>query len=520
MTPSPRFRDALLAILGIALVVVMVAIDQTVVSTALPAMVADLGGFQYYAWIGTAYMLMSVIAIPIFGRLGDYHGRKPFILAAIVVFTLASVGCAFAVDMLHLVLGRAAQGIGGGMLIATAFATIPDLFPDAHVRMRWQVLVSSAFGVANAVGPSLGGFLSHAYGWRSVFYVNVPIGLLCLWVVARYLPRIRHFEGAPGRIDWLGAGMIAAVLASLQLLVQLLPRRGFDVTTSLLIITLLAAAAGLVWCERHCAQPMLPVQMFKDRIVGSLTVLALLTGFAMFAILFYVPLMFQGGFGLSAHDSGLLITPLVVSITIGSIVNGRIVTRIAKPSAMLYAGFALLIVCFAGIVFTSARTPHALVVVLMICGGLGLGCIMPNLTVFVQEAVARSELGIATALLQSMRLIGGMLGTAAVGTLVTELYQHNIQHAMSAPATTRFAQALSDPQVLVSPAAQASFQQQAHQAGMDGAPLLDSARGELVAAIHTGQIAGLIAALIALWRVRAVPRIRFARREKPGGGGS
>src|SRR5690606_16578308 len=159
-----------LAMLGLAFVSMMVAVDQTVVGTALPTIVAELNGFELYAWVASSYLLTSVITIPIFGRLGGYYGRKPFVVASVIVFMLASVLCGAADSMLQLVLARALQGIGGGMLVGTAFACIPDLFPDSHVRLRWQVMLSSAFGIANAFGPTLGGFLTQYAGWRSVFF--------------------------------------------------------------------------------------------------------------------------------------------------------------------------------------------------------------------------------------------------------------------------------------------------------------------------------------------------------------
>ena len=509
---APRaFRDALLAVSGIALVVMMVAIDQTVVSTALPTIVADLAGFDMYAWVATTYMLMSIITIPIFGRLGDYYGRKPFVVAAIVLFTAASVACAFAGSMLFLVFGRALQGIGGGMLIGTAFASIPDLFPDPYVRLRWQVVVSSSFGAANAVGPSLGGFLADAYGWRSVFYVNVPIGLLCLYVVARYLPHIRHMERGAARIDWPGAALIAVTLATLQLLVQLAPRQGLSINVIALGCVSIAALSALVWRERRCEQPLLPLALFSHPMVGSLAVLAVLTGLSMFTMLFYVPLMLQGGFALSAHDAGLLVTPLVVCITVGSIINGRLVTRIPRPNVMLYCGFSLLAMAFSGIALTHSSTPHPLIVVFMVMGGVGLGFIMPNLTIFAQEAVDRSQLGIVTALLQSVRMIGGMIGTGAVGALVTELYAGGIHTLAATENAVRFEAELSDPQVLMSAASADRFIGDSAAIGLDGAALLDRARTVLVSAIHYSQWAGIAAAMVALWRVRAVPRVVFSK---------
>ena len=172
------FRESLLAMLGVAFVSMLVALDQTIVGTALPRIVADLKGFDLYAWVATAYMLASVITIPIFGRLGDLFGRKPFLIAAILLFTGASVLCGLATSMLLLVVSRGLQGIGGGILIGTVFATVADLFPNPKLRLRWLVFVTSAFGVANMVGPTLGGMLTQYGGWRLVFFVSVPFGVI------------------------------------------------------------------------------------------------------------------------------------------------------------------------------------------------------------------------------------------------------------------------------------------------------------------------------------------------------
>ena len=506
------FRQSLLAVLGLSFVVMMVAIDQTVVSTALPTIVAELKGFDLYAWVATSYLLMSIITVPVFGRLGDHYGRKPFVIAAIVLFTLASALCGIADSMLFLVLARALQGIGGGMLVGTVFACIPDLFPDAHTRLRWQVILSSGFGIANAIGPSMGGFLTHAYGWRSVFYVNLPVGLISLWFVISYLPRIRHGEQRPMRVDWQGALLIALALGSLQLLLELAPADGLTAGIVALGALCAAAFALLVWWERRCKQPILPLDMFRDPKLSGLFVLAALTGFSMFAMLFYAPLMLQGGFGMSPKDAGLLITPLVVFITVGSIINGRIITRVPAPNVMLYAGFVSISLSFAGVALSHITTPHWLIATFMMLGGLGLGFVMPNLTVFAQETASRTRLGIVTALLQSLRMIGGLVGTALVGTLVNHLYVNGVKQALARADATRWQSLLSSPQILVNKDAQATFLE---QAGQNGHMLVEAARESLVAAIHVGQFIGIAVVLFALWRVRAVPRIRFKHRGVP-----
>lgn len=504
------FRESLMAMLGICFVTMLVALDQTVVGTALPTIVAELKGFDLYAWVATSYLLASVITVPIFGRLGDYYGRKPFVIASIVVFTVASALCGLANSMMFLVLARGLQGIGGGMLVGTAFACIADLFPDSVVRLRWQVMMSSAFGIANAVGPSLGGILTQYYGWRSVFYVNLPVGVLSVFFVWRFLPHLRHIkhEGKM-RLDWQGAGLIAIALGALQLFVEMLPKHGVTSGSIGLLIVSVASAAALWKWERQCDYAILPIDMFRNKGLAALFTLSVLGGFSMFSLLFYAPLLFQGGFGMSPKDAGLLITPLVVFITIGSIVNGRIVTRVKNPNAMLYVGFAFLAAACLGVVVATHNTPRGVLMCFMLLGGLGLGFVMPNLTVFAQQTAGRAHLGIATALLQSLRMIGGMIGTALTGTLISHLYASGVNLALVRDGATKWFADLSDPQILINHEAQTPLLAQITAAGHNGAMLLESARESLVAAIHIGVAVAAVVAVLAVWQSRRVPPIRL-----------
>jgi len=510
------FRESLLAMLGVAFVSMLVALDQTVVGTALPTVVAELQGFEYYAWVATAYLLMSVITVPIFGRLGDYYGRKPFVLASIIVFSVASALCGMATSMPFLVVARGLQGIGGGMLVGTAFACIPDLFPDPHVRLRWQVVMSAAFGIANAIGPSLGGLLTEWYGWRSVFYVNLPVGALGLWFAWRYLPHLRQRANAgPLRVDWAGALLIGAGLGSLQMSVELLPARGPDWLTLGLLAMAIAALVGLWQWERRCPNPILPLDMFRHPGVAPLFQLAVLVGFTMFALLLYTPLLLQGGFGYSPKEAGLIVTPLVVCITAGSIVNGRIITRIRHPNAMLFAGFAMLAVASLALSQATRSMPHQLLFAIMLVAGFGLGFIMPNLTVFAQQTVGREHLGIATAMLQSLRMVGGMAGTAIVGTLVTRSYTSGVEQSLASGNASAWLARFSDPQVLIDKASQAGLLTELQHAGHNGALLLEHARVSLVTAIHLGLVVAAVAAVIGIWRARRVPPVRLVRAAEP-----
>ncbi|MBB5390810.1 MULTISPECIES: MDR family MFS transporter [unclassified Herbaspirillum] len=504
------FRESLLATLGICFVIMLVALDQTIVGTALPTIVAELKGFDLYAWVATSYLLTSVITVPIFGRLGDYFGRKPFVIASIIVFVAASALCGMADNMLFLVLARGLQGIGGGMLVGTCFASIADLFPDPRVRLRWQIILSASFGIATAVGPSLGGFLTQGLGWRWVFYCNLPIGVISLFFVWRFVPHIRHIQHqGKMRLDWPGALLISLSLGSLQLLVEMLPKRG--ITGGMLALLVLAVAAfyALWKWEQRAAQPILPFEMMRDRALSSLFILSVLAGFAMFSLLMYAPLLFQGGFGMTPREAGLLITPLVACITVASIVNGRIITRIPNPNMMMTVGFVLISAACLGVVLCDRGTGNGFMLATMLAGGFGLGLVLPNLTVFAQQAASREHLGIATALLQSLRMIGGMLGTAITGTLVSQMYGSGVQKALESDHAAQWLKEFSDPEVLVNHDIQSVLLAQLMKAGHNGSALLDAARDALVGAIHMGIAIAIVAALAGLWMVRRVPPIKF-----------
>ncbi len=511
-TSARGFRQQLLAMLGICFVVAMVALDQTVIGTALPTIVAELRGFDLYAWVGTSYLLCSIITVPIFGKLGDEHGRKPYALVAILLFTAASMLCGMARDMLQLVLARGLQGIGGGMLVATAFATVADLFPEPRERLRWQVLLSGAFGLANAFGPTLGGFLTEYWGWRWVFFVNLPVGVVSFWFVWHYLPRIRHGDHPAAQLDWPGAALIALTLGSLQLLVEWLPQHKPPAVLALLAATGILAGGLLLWWERRCANPILPLDMLAQDSLRPLFTLSLLTGFCMFALMYYIPLLLQGGFGMSPNHAGLLITPLAVFITVGSIANGRIVAHLADPKQMLYAGLGFFWLAALALTQMGHDTPDALIAAAMMSAGIGLGILLPNLTLFTQSTAPRARLGVATAMLQSTRMIGGMLGMALIGTLVSHRYVAEIDTMLLAGDGLQWAPRLGDPQILLDPGLAHDFSAALARAGHDdAAALLAGARDALIAAIHSSQ--WLIAALVALALpvVYRAPRILLRR---------
>ena len=247
--------NPMMAMMGIAAGLMLSALDQTVIGNALPSIVSDLDGFEYYAWIATVYLLSSIIAIPVFGRLGDYYGRKPFVIAACAVFTSASALCALANSIELLLLARGLQGLGGGMLIGTAFACIPDLFPDNRKRLKWQIFLSSAFSLVNALGPPLGGLMTDLLGWRSIFLLNIPFGILAVYLLWKHLPLIYHSAPTKRSLDWCGALLIGVMLCSMQFSIEYYAEHGLSMITAAALVTLLMTAILFIKRESTAASP-------------------------------------------------------------------------------------------------------------------------------------------------------------------------------------------------------------------------------------------------------------------------
>ncbi len=433
------FVDSLLAMTGIGMVNLLIALDQTTVSTAMPSIAAAFDGFAYYAWVAGAYLLASVIAVPIFGRLGDYHGRKPYVAAAIVTFTLASLLCALAPTMPALIAARALQGIGAGMMTGTAFASIPDLFPEPAARVRWQVVLAAAYGVGTAAGPSLGGWLTDAWGWRSTFLINLPIGVAALGVVIRRLPSIKPATRSAVRLDVCGALLLSMLLAALLVALGGVDAGRISHARPLAACALPALLFFFYHREQRAASPIVPPAMLRNGRLATLFCLSSMTGALMFALIFYVPLVLQAGLGLSAALAGQLATPLAASIAVGSLLNTRIVTRLERPVVVIVAGFLLLALANVGVSLAAMRGERMSMEAAMVAGGIGLGLILNNLNIFAQEAAGRAYLGIATSLMQSTRLIGGLVAVCAIGAWTTRRYAdagHDVVGA-SAPEALR-----------------------------------------------------------------------------------
>ena len=488
MHAAPRtFAASLSAMIGICLVIMLIALDATVVGTAMPRIVAELQGYDLYTWTASAYLLTNAVMIPIMGRVGDLYGRKPFVVGAVVVFTLASVLCGLAQSMLQLVLARGLQGIGGGMLTGVAFASVSDLFPDRMQRVRWQAMLSATFGISTAFGPSLGGWLTEHAGWRSVFFVNVPVALLALPVIARYLPHIVHSKGEDKSIDWLGALLLAVGVTTLLLATEQGQMHGFLQPLFIgLALAALASAALFIWHQHHSAAPIIPPRLLANRAVRQLTSLGAFTGLVMFVLIYYSPLLLQGGFNLSPKTAGLLITPLLVTITVGSIINGRLISHLRRPERLVAYGQMLLLGGCVLLIQMHGDSSHLFGMFAFAVCGLALGFQLPNLTLQIQAVVERRDIGIASALIQTARMLGSMIGTSLAAVIVNSSYSRHVDALLSARQLNdeALSKLVDTPQVLVRAADQATLTQLASQLHFDAATLLDDIRAGLIMGVH------------------------------------
>ena len=423
VAPKSR-RELLLAMSGIAASAVVVAFDSTIVSTSLPEVAQALDGMAVYAWVGTGYFLASAVSIMIFGRLGDLFGRKPLLLTALAIVTITSVLCGVSQTMGQLICFRVFQGLGGGMMMATAFAAPADLFPDPRVRVRWMVLISSSFAVASGLGPVLGGAVTEALGWRAAFFITPVAALTALYSTWRFFPAIQSTRTSTPSLDWLGAFvLVIAVGAPLTGIGRLsAATTGTEQLWALGIIALgLTAVALLIPVERRAATPIFPLRILRSREAKLLNMAGIMAGAVMFILIFYMPLLLQDEFNFSPTYAGLLLTPLVAVMPLGSIINGRLFPRLREPARLMIFGSVLLGVgCLLTQTF-AANSPAWWILLTMSTCGAGLGFLLPNFTLFMQMLAKQRDVGVASALIQTTRAFGGAVGTALVGIAVAKL---------------------------------------------------------------------------------------------------
>ncbi|GAB1646391.1 DHA2 family efflux MFS transporter permease subunit [Krasilnikovia sp. MM14-A1259] len=431
---------------AIMLGVLLAALDQTIVATALPTIVADLGGAAHLSWVVTAYLLAETVATVLAGKFGDLFGRKLVFQVSTVVFIAGSALCGVAHDMLFLITARAVQGIGAGGLVVTSMALIADVIP-LRDRGRYQGALGAVFGVTTVVGPTLGGLFTDHLSWRWAFYINVPVAVVVLAVSARTLPSLR----APGRpiVDYFGIALVA--LGSSSMILALSWGGNEYAWGSPVIIGLIAASvvllAAFVAVERRVSEPMLPMRLFGNSVFTVCSVLSFIVGFAMLGAMTFLPIYLQYVKGVSATASGIRTLPMVVGLFITSILSGSVIGRTGRYRVFPIAGTAVMAVGLF-LMSTMGRTTSTwLESLYMLVLGLGIGLSMQVLTIAVQNTVPYADLGTATSGVTFFRTLGSAFGTAAFGTLYGNHLASELAAALAgAPAGT--VAAARDPHLL------------------------------------------------------------------------
>jgi len=446
--PAPMtHRQIQVVLIGLMLGLFLAALDQTIVATALPTIVGELGGLNHLSWVVTAYLVTATASTPLWGKISDLYGRKGFYLAAITIFLVASMLAGLSQEMWQLIVTRGLQGIGGGGLIALTFAIVGDMIPPRQ-RGRYQGYFGAVFGLSSIVGPLLGGFFVDNLSWRWIFYINLPVGLVALVVTSSVL-HVRQ-DKRQHSIDYAGAALlVAGVVSTLLALV-----RGNELGwTHPNILTFgstgIALLVVFVWWESRAVEPILPLRLFRIPVFTVTSVIGFVIGFAMFGAIVFIPLYLQVVDGVSPTASGLLMLPLMFGVITTSMLSGRLITRTGRYKLFPIIGTSVTTVGMILLATLDVDTPSWQTGLYMLVTGLGIGCVMQVLVIAVQNAVSPADMGTATSSSQFFRSLGGTFGTAVFGAIFNNRFAHYL--AMELPAGARGAPGADDGSLLSSP---------------------------------------------------------------------
>ena len=493
----PRYsrRETLLTMLGVLLVLLLASLDQTIVSTAMPRIVADLQGFDRYTWVTTAYMLTSTVTVPIYGKLSDILGRKSVYIVGLSLFLVGSALSGAAPSMNMLIAFRAFQGLGAGALIPISIAIIGDLFTPRE-RARWQGVTGAVFGLSSIVGPLVGGWLTQYASWRWIFYVNLPLGIIALLTAIFLMPVLRSAAGH-GSIDYVGVALL--IIGTVPLLL------GFTWAGTLyswlspqiiglLVFAVVALTAFVLYeayLERRGGQPIIEPGLFKNSIFTVSVIVTTIFGMGLFGSIFFIPLFVQGVLGTSVGNSGFILTPLMLTSVVASILSGQLVSRLGRYKWIAITGMAITLAGGLLLLRLDLQSTTSDVIIAMLVMGFGMGTGMSLYSLIVQNAVPYSKIGQASGALTFFRSIGGTVALAVMGSIMNSAYYPAFLKALppgvAQTLPPRVLSLLSDPEILLSPATLAQVRQIFARRGPQGLVLFN----QIIIAVKTGLVQGI-----------------------------
>jgi EmrB/QacA subfamily drug resistance transporter len=431
-TPLPH-RQVLLAFSAMMLATLLAALDQTVVATALPQIVTDLHGFRDLSWVVSSFLVAATVTVPLYGKLSDLYGRRRMFVVSISIFLLGSLLCGLAQSMGQLIAFRALQGVGAGGLLPLAQAAIADLFSPRE-RGRYQGYIGSMWATAAVAGPLVGGTLTDAASWRWIFFINLPLGAIALVVVVRTM--VAPAQVREHRVDWLGAGVLSVAITCL-LLACTWGGTTYPWGSPEVLVTGvggLVLAVVFVAIERRVAEPLVPLTLFRERIFSVSTAGGFVIGAIIFAVSIYVPVFSQGVQEISATSSGVVLIPFSLGWVAAATVTGQLISRTGRYRLFPIAGSVFILTGLVLLALLRLGSPPVAVAVILVVTGIGMGMTFQPYIIATQNAVAVSNLGIATATIQFFRSMGGSLAVAALGTLLANRLATNLQEQLGAGA--------------------------------------------------------------------------------------
>ncbi|MBN1189035.1 MAG: MFS transporter [Dehalococcoidales bacterium] len=521
---SLSHRQVFWTMVGVALAMLLSALDQTIVSTAMPRIIADLGGFSQYAWVTSIYMITSAITVPVVGKLSDMYGRKIFYLLGIFIFVAFSIFCGFSQNMTQLIVFRGIQGIGGGILMTLSFTVIADLFPPKE-RGKYQGVLTAVFSLASVVGPTTGGFLTDNISWHWVFFINGPLGLLVLLIFVKYFPRFR-VDSLKHSIDYPG---VCALILTVVPAMLALSWGGVEYSWgSIQIIAMLVFAVVMLglflFIESRSKEPIIPLSLFRDRTIAIANLISFVTGMGMFGAITYIPLYLQGVLGSSATMSGNLLIPMSIAVMITAFISGQILARSGGRYRVMGI-ISMSLICLGIFLFSRLNTTSTywMEVLYTIIIGFGMGFSITIFTSVIQNTVPYSLLGVATSSTTFIRTFGGAIGLAILGSAINNSFFRSFtanapEEVKNAFSTEQLAEMAGNPQVLVNPAAREQLEQALSAAG-SGSPVFDQVmeglRQALSSAISLGFLIGFAVLVVGLAAAFFLKDVPFKKDDRP-----